>query len=153
MANGYKSIEKFLTDLTLEASGPSYEKDAITISTVHSAKGLEFKVVFIMDCVDGSFPCIRKATADTPKAKENAFAEFEEERRVLYVALTRAKYDLYIMWPEFISKFGSTEKATLSCFLKDWLSYDEESHELAEVIVEEDPKASYPYNDYSFMPY
>ena len=160
MASGYKSIEKFLTDLTLEASGPSFSKDAITISTIHSAKGLEFKVVFIVDCVDGVFPWNKKTVTDTPKARENAFAEYEEERRVLYVALTRAKDDLYIMWPDVVTKFGTSEKAYLSSFLTDWLVCDEDtnepiSHDFAEIVIDKAPVNPYanPYVSSYYKPY
>lgn len=107
IAEGYKSASKFLSDMTLDNSIEEEDKDKLTISTIHSAKGLEYKTVYIINCVDGVYP---HANSTTPE-------EIEEELRVLYVALTRAKENLYIMCPEMVFKYGTMEYTEPSRFL------------------------------------
>ncbi len=93
----FESVEEFLTQLALqttveaEASDPARHEDAeVRLSTIHQAKGLEFDVVFIIMLCDGSFPAAR--------AIENPEGE-EEERRLFYVAITRARDELYLTYP------------------------------------------------------
>ena len=90
IAAGYPSRERFLTDLTLDppdatsgqAGVPLKDEDYLILSTIHSAKGQEWKSVFILNAVDGCIPSdLGTGTND----------EVEEERRLLYVAMTRAK--------------------------------------------------------------
>ena len=96
MAGRYKKIRKFLDDLTLEPPTSSADLDnnpqgeRLTLSTVHSAKGLEWPVVFIIWLMEGRFPPAR--------AYQNDEA-LEEERRLLYVAATRAKDQLILCYP------------------------------------------------------
>ncbi len=91
-AKGYESIEKYLKNIdTLkeEINKKSKNKDnqrGVVLTTMHSAKGLEFDVVFVISCIDGVIP------HEKSKSKE----EIEEERRLFYVALTRARMLLYI---------------------------------------------------------
>lgn len=98
IAVGYPSREKFLTELTLdppEATGghagvPFKDEDYLILSTIHSAKGQEWKSVFILNAVDGCIPSdLGAGTSD----------EIEEERRLLYVAMTRAKDNLTLGVP------------------------------------------------------
>ena len=99
IALGYPSRERFLTDLTLdppdatsdEAGAPLLDEDYLILSTIHSAKGLEWKQVFILNVLDGCLPS-DLATGST--------AEIEEERRLLYVAMTRAKDHLDMIVPQ-----------------------------------------------------
>jgi DNA helicase-2/ATP-dependent DNA helicase PcrA len=70
---------------------PYLDEDYLCLSTVHSAKGKEWRSVFVLNAVNGSFPIDLGAGTE---------AEIEEERRVLYVAMTRAKTDLALMLPE-----------------------------------------------------
>ncbi|WP_406856721.1 ATP-dependent helicase [Alsobacter sp. KACC 23698] len=99
IASGYPSRERFLTELTLDppdatsdnAGPPLKDEDYLILSTVHSAKGQEWKSVFVLNVVDGCFPS-DLGTGTT--------AEIEEERRLLYVAMTRAKDDLHILLPQ-----------------------------------------------------
>lgn len=99
MSNGYLSRMQFLTELSLdppektsgEAADPSHDEDYLTLSTIHSAKGREWKNVFVLNCVDGCIP------SDLGVGSSN---EIEEERRLLYVAMTRAKDDLHLMIPQ-----------------------------------------------------
>jgi DNA helicase-2/ATP-dependent DNA helicase PcrA len=98
IAAGYADRSSFLAALALEppsntqdlAVGGDDEDDALILSTAHSSKGKEFDVVFVIWAADGVFPMAR--TAD----KED---ELEEERRLLYVAMTRARDQLYLTYP------------------------------------------------------
>ncbi len=96
MAERYKGIRPFLDDLTLEPPTSSADlngkpqEERLTLSTVHSAKGLEWPVVFIIWLMEGRFPPAR--------AYQNDEA-LEEERRLLYVAATRAKDQLILCYP------------------------------------------------------
>ncbi|MFZ0889622.1 MAG: ATP-dependent helicase [Candidatus Binataceae bacterium] len=93
----YRSLESMLADMALEPPTDSIgdvlavdpEEGYVTLSTVHSAKGLEWKVVFLIWAADGRFPA--------PQSMEPA--ELEEERRLMYVAGTRARDELYLIYP------------------------------------------------------
>ncbi|WP_206605890.1 ATP-dependent helicase [Rhodoblastus sphagnicola] len=99
IAQNYPSREKFLTELTLdppdatsaEAGVPLRDEDYLILSTIHSAKGQEWKSVFVLNVVDGCIPS-DLATGTS--------AEIEEERRLLYVAMTRAKDHLRLITPQ-----------------------------------------------------
>jgi DNA helicase II / ATP-dependent DNA helicase PcrA len=99
IAATYPSRERFLTELTLdppsatsdEAGVPLLDEDYLILSTIHSAKGQEWTSVFVLNAVDGCLPS-DLATGSTP--------EIEEERRLLYVAMTRAKDHLHLMVPQ-----------------------------------------------------
>lgn len=99
LAAGYGSRERFLTELTLDPpevtsdqSGPPLrDEDYLILSTIHSAKGQEWKAVHVLNCVDGCIPS-DMATGTTE--------EIEEERRLLYVAMTRAKEHLHLIVPQ-----------------------------------------------------
>jgi DNA helicase II / ATP-dependent DNA helicase PcrA len=98
IAIGHPSRERFLAELTLEppdASGanagrPHLDEDFLILSTIHSAKGQEWHAVYVLNLVDGCIP------SDMATAKS---AQIEEERRLLYVAMTRAKEHLYLIQP------------------------------------------------------
>lgn len=107
----YKSATSFLTDLLLDSPSVSGDNDEhIVISTIHSAKGLEFKKVFILSCVEGVIPSGMALESED---------DLEEERRIFYVAVTRAKEDLFIMAPETIIKFGQLEVPSISRFVSE----------------------------------
>ena len=99
IASGYPSRERFLTELTLDPpdatsdqSGvPLLDEDYLVLSTIHSAKGQEWKSVFVLNVVDGCIPSDLGAGTS---------AEIEEERRLLYVAMTRARDDLHLVVPQ-----------------------------------------------------
>jgi DNA helicase-2/ATP-dependent DNA helicase PcrA len=102
----FGSVEDFLTQLALltnvEAEdGDAANRDAeqIRLSTIHQAKGLEFDVVFVIMLCDGLFPSARSMEADEGE---------EEERRLFYVAITRAKNELYLSYPLMRAGYGST---------------------------------------------
>ncbi|MFZ0448794.1 MAG: UvrD-helicase domain-containing protein [Desulfatiglandaceae bacterium] len=96
MASRYKKLRAFLDDLILEPPTSSADLDekgkrnTLTLSTVHSAKGLEWAVVFIIWVMEGRFP---------PARAHNNEAALEEERRLMYVAATRAKDQLILCYP------------------------------------------------------
>lgn len=99
IASGYQSRERFLTELTLDPpdatsdqSGvPLLDEDYLILSTIHSAKGQEWKNVHVLNVVDGAIP------SDLGTGSTH---ELEEERRLLYVAMTRAKDELHLMVPQ-----------------------------------------------------
>src|SRR5712675_2662567 len=109
IASGYPSRERFLTELTLdppdatsEQSGvPLLDEDYLILSTIHSAKGQEWKSVFVLNVVDGCIPS---------DLGTGASEEIEEERRLLYVAMTRAKDDLHLAIPQrFFTRSQNTQ--------------------------------------------
>ncbi len=98
LAADHTSRESFLSDLTLdpplavgdEAGPPYLDEDYVILSTIHSAKGQEWDVVYVLNAVDGCIPSdMATGTAE----------EIEEERRLLYVAMTRARDFLYVLQP------------------------------------------------------
>ncbi|MBV8804986.1 MAG: ATP-dependent helicase [Sinobacteraceae bacterium] len=98
LSGQYPSRERFLTELTLDppnatsdlAGAPVLDEDYLILTTIHSAKGMEWDTVYLLNVVDGSFP----SEFATGKAEM-----IDEERRLLYVALTRAQNDLILMAP------------------------------------------------------
>jgi DNA helicase-2/ATP-dependent DNA helicase PcrA len=98
MAAGYQTRERFLSELTLDppeatgadAEAPFLDEDYLILSTIHSAKGQEWSAVFVLSLVDGCIP------SDMAAGSEQ---EIEEERRLLYVAMTRAKRHLHLIHP------------------------------------------------------
>jgi DNA helicase-2/ATP-dependent DNA helicase PcrA len=98
IAAGYRSRSRFITDLTLDpptstsdlAGPPFLEEDYLILSTIHSAKGCEWDVVYIIHAADGNIPS-DMAVSDQ--------AGIDEERRLFYVAMTRAKDRLYVYFP------------------------------------------------------
>jgi DNA helicase II / ATP-dependent DNA helicase PcrA len=99
IAASYPTRERFLTELTLDppdatsdqAGLPLLDEDYLILSTIHSAKGQEWTSVFVLNVVDGCIPS-DLGVGSTP--------EIEEERRLLYVAMTRAKDQLHLMVPQ-----------------------------------------------------
>ncbi len=94
----YQDVSSLLTDLALEppnesivdVESPGPEDEYLTLSTIHSAKGLEWHSVFVIYALEGRFPTMRSVGTDE---------EVEEERRLMYVACTRAKENLIITYP------------------------------------------------------
>ena len=99
IAQGYSSRERFLTELTLdppeassdESGAPHLDEDYLILSTIHSAKGQEWNAVYVLNVVDGCMP------SDMATGREE---DIEEERRLLYVAMTRAKHHLALITPQ-----------------------------------------------------
>ncbi len=111
IAGGYGSRREFITDLTLDppsstsdfAGPPLLDDDYLILSTIHSAKGCEWRDVHLIHAADGMIPS-DMATGTRP--------EIEEERRLFYVALTRAKEGLYVYFPlrSYYSRSGRGDK-------------------------------------------
>jgi len=109
IAASYRTREQFLTDLTLdppsassdEAGAPLLDEDYLILSTIHSAKGQEWKSVFVLNAVDGCIPSdLSTGSAD----------EVEEERRLLYVAMTRARDQLDVIVPQRFYAHGQANR-------------------------------------------
>ncbi len=98
IASQFDSRERFITELTLDppqvtsdlAGPPHLDEDYLILSTVHSAKGQEWDSVYVLNVADGNFP--NEHATGKPEG-------IEEERRLLYVAMTRAKHDLHLIAP------------------------------------------------------
>ncbi|PTX48893.1 DNA helicase-2/ATP-dependent DNA helicase PcrA [Melghirimyces profundicolus] len=114
--NEDKSLVSFLTELALISDVDTLEdgdgegEDAVTLMTLHSAKGLEFPQVFLTGLEDGIFPHNR--TLDDPE-------ELEEERRLAYVGITRAQKKLYLTRARTRMLFGQTQANPPSTFLRE----------------------------------
>lgn len=106
-AENFESLPAFLAEFVLseEQEDTTGKKDVLTLSTIHSAKGCEWKVVFIIECIEGALPSYRA---------EN----IEEELRLLYVAATRAKQHLIVTYPEKVMVRGEYEETEPSRFLQ-----------------------------------
>lgn len=106
------SLSEFLEEISLytDIDKLSADEDAVSLMTVHSAKGLEFPVVFIAGMEEGIFPGVR--SKDKPE-------DLEEERRLAYVGITRAKEKLYITYAQQRTLFGSTNRNFQSRFIKE----------------------------------
>lgn len=105
-------LTSFLEDLTLSAEderdeGEGHKKNAVTLMTVHSSKGLEFPRVYLAGVEEGIMPHLRSVAEDT----------VEEERRLMYVAITRAQKLLTITWTKSRSKYGTRVETMPSRFL------------------------------------
>jgi DNA helicase-2/ATP-dependent DNA helicase PcrA len=98
IVENYTDLDSLLSDLAIEPIIDSVvdiepenkENEFVTLSTIHSAKGLEWHTVFIIHAVEGYFPSSRNA---------DKIEQIEEERRLMYVAVTRAKNNLFILYP------------------------------------------------------
>lgn len=107
-AENYENLEDFLADAALMSSADeTSEKHSVTFMTLHAAKGLEFPVVFIVGMEEGLFPSDR---SDDPEA-------LEEERRLAYVGMTRAREKLYLSFAKSRYTFGSRNYSSPSRFL------------------------------------
>jgi DNA helicase-2/ATP-dependent DNA helicase PcrA len=125
-------LSEFLMHITLVADIDNLEEvdEKVTLMTVHSAKGLEFPVVFLAGMEEGVFPGNQSMTDS---------ARLEEERRLCYVAITRAKKLLYITHAYSRTLFGNTKYNSLSRFIAD----------IPPHLVEGDAQSEYPYDDIS----
>ncbi len=126
----YETLESMVSDLSLSEDftkeDPSIN-EAVTLSTVHQAKGLEWKNVFIISLREGDFPHGRAIEEGS----------LEEERRLFYVALTRCKENLFLTYPLRSSR---NEVSTSSRFLEemDTVRYEEEDDGEEDVVIEDD---------------
>jgi DNA helicase-2/ATP-dependent DNA helicase PcrA len=115
IASTFPSRERFLSELALdppdatsdEAGPPLRDEDFLILSTIHSAKGQEWRSVFVLNCVDGCIP------SDLATGSSD---EIEEERRLLYVAMTRAKDDLALLVPQRFYVHGQPRNGDRSVY-------------------------------------
>lgn len=105
------TLEGFLEEISLYTDLDRYnaDEDSVTLMTIHSAKGLEFPVVFVCGLEEGLFPSIRSLDA----------GEVEEERRLFYVAVTRAKKLLYMTYAKLRTMYGQTKYGRVSRFISE----------------------------------
>jgi DNA helicase-2/ATP-dependent DNA helicase PcrA len=126
-----EALQQLLHHIALDPSDPD-EPDAgrqVTLSSLHSAKGLEFSVVFLIGCVEGVLPHSR--TLD-PKITDATMADLEEERRLFYVGVTRARDVLYLTRHKDRVTRGRLVKITPSRFLQGLPDADLESYQSSE---------------------
>ena len=132
----YATRESFVTELTLDppqASGdlagdPLLDEDYLVLSTVHSAKGQEWEAVHVLNVTDGSFPS--EFSAGRPEL-------IEEERRLLYVAMTRAKQELHLLAPV---RFYVTQQSPTG----DRYVHGARSRFMTEAVLERFERAAWP---------
>ena len=111
-SNPSAGLDEYLQQISLYSDLDEMDdtNECVHLATIHSAKGLEFKVVFIVGLEEGVFPDSRRAMSNS---------EMEEERRLMYVAITRAKERLYLSWAKSRFKFGSRQDCLPSAFLRE----------------------------------
>jgi len=129
------TLANFLEEMALytDADHTGEEEDAVVMMTMHSAKGLEFPVVFLAGMEDGLFPGFRASERDE---------DMEEERRLCYVAVTRAREQLYLTCAERRMLYGRTQYARPSRFIEEMPSELFDSNVSAEQLrppVEDKP--------------
>ena len=110
----YETIEELLAQLVLLASesnerSPEEQKNCLRLTTIHQAKGLEFPIVFVIGLADGTFPL--KRTIDE--------GDLEEERRLFYVAVTRAMEELYLTYPMLNQQGNQVMRLNPSRFVRE----------------------------------
>tara|TARA_B100000989_G_scaffold54912_1_gene36918 strand:- start:835 stop:2808 length:1974 start_codon:yes stop_codon:yes gene_type:complete len=113
-ASRYESMEEILAQLVLLASesnerSPEEQQNCLRLTTIHQAKGLEFPVVFVIGLADGTFPL--KRTIDE--------GDLEEERRLFYVAITRAMEELYLSYPMLNNQGNQVMRLNPSRFIQE----------------------------------
>lgn len=113
-ANQYSDVHDFLTQvvlLTSETADKNAPQDgeAVRLTTIHQAKGLEFDHVFIIGLTQGFFPLKRAIES----------GDVEEERRLFYVAVTRAREELYLLYPAITGGHGPITRSELSQFIQE----------------------------------
>ncbi|OGC88998.1 hypothetical protein A3D70_02105 [Candidatus Adlerbacteria bacterium RIFCSPHIGHO2_02_FULL_54_18] len=123
-----EGLEKFLESAALASDQDELKetRDMVRLMTVHAAKGLEFPYVFIVGLEEGLFPLQRDSSTHSERGGEGS--AMEEERRLMYVALTRAQKKVYLSFAMMRTVFGSTDIRTPSSFLeecKDYLQQEE----------------------------
>jgi len=123
-----RSLQDFLQRVTLNGDSRKQEADgqAVTLCTLHAAKGLEFGVVFLIGCVEGQLPHSR--TTD-PKATEAVAGDLDEERRLFYVGITRARDRLYLSAPRQRMLRGKVVDVALTRYMDELPSAHVQNYE------------------------
>jgi len=117
--NPASTLDDFLSEVSLISGVDQYDEknNSVTLMTIHSAKGLEFPIVFVTGCEEDIFPLSQKFDSDS---------RLEEERRLFYVALTRAKEKIFISYARSRYRFGEVAYQSKSRFLDE---LDESTYE------------------------
>ena len=111
-AGTYETLDEFLADAALMSSSDEEAgKDAVTLMTLHAAKGLEFPVVFLVGLEEGLLPHVR--------SMDESAEDVEEERRLAYVGMTRAMQELFLSYANSRFMFGGRNYNFPSRFLQD----------------------------------
>ncbi len=127
----------YLANISLESDQDTIEnKDSVSLMTLHTSKGLEYDAVFIVGFNEGIFPGIRAIKSYNPES------EMQEERRLCYVGITRAKKYLYLCSAKMRSHFGSQEGYSVSRFISD----------IDSRYIEEHASTHRSRSDFSFKP-
>jgi DNA helicase-2/ATP-dependent DNA helicase PcrA len=123
LCEGYETVESLLADLALEPPGAARGEnlvrpeeanpDTLVLSTMHSAKGLEWRAVFVIQALDGCIPMLPAFGDEEPDDDR-----LDEDLRLLYVAATRAKDRLYLVWPRNTARGYGLGWAPCSRFLE-----------------------------------
>lgn len=109
--NETASLQDYLADVMLKSDTDDIQENgAVTLATIHAVKGLEFKVVFIVGLEEGIFPLARA---------RNSELEMEEERRLMYVAITRAENKIFLTYTAKRFMYGKTSYQKVSIFLSE----------------------------------
>ena len=152
IAERYQELEAFLTDLTLEppensqidTTATDNDEKKLVLSTIHSAKGLEWHSVFLINLVDGFLPATQSLQRE---------GDIEEERRLFYVATTRAKQQLYLLTPELergggMSFFDTHTVFTLpSRFIQDIEKFSELTEQWTITLKQEESETTEEKSD------
>ncbi len=134
-----KDLETFLTGVALTSeSSEEEEVDKVSLMTIHTSKGLEFPVVFIVGMEDGLFPIARAVRSMND-------SEIEEERRLCYVGITRAKEILYLTLTQKRTLYGKTNPSIASRFM------EELPKECIERLNSEEKELSYSKANYNVL--
>ena len=135
------TLSEFLNNITLSSDidGMEDQEDSVTLMTLHSAKGLEFPVVFLVGMEEGIFPGYK--SIGEPLA-------LEEERRLFYVGITRAKQYLYLTCAKHRTIFGSTSYNQISRFVKE--IPDELLEGYAEVVENKSSNSNEEFKDFGY---
>lgn len=136
------TLEDFLQEVTLYTEGDAETSDSVFLSTVHSAKGMEFRCVFVIGAEEGLFPLTRA---------NDDIGEMEEERRLMYVAITRAKEKLFVTYCASRFMYGENRYCRPSRFLGEMDArltslYGARREEKA---AEQEVKSGYGYRKFS----
>ena len=111
-AKSFATLPDFLEEVALMSTADQVSDESkVTLMTLHSAKGLEFPVVFMVGMEDGLFPSSR--------ALEEGPRQLEEERRLCYVGMTRAREELYLLYAQSRMQYGNRTYSSPSRFLED----------------------------------
>lgn len=144
IAEGYSELDQLLADLALEppdgsaidVGAPDQDDERLVLSTIHSAKGLEWQCVFVIWIVDGRFPSVYSFVTDE---------DLEEERRLFYVAVTRAKQHLFLTYPINVFDKGSGMLLSKPTRFLDYVS--PEMFEALALVEEGGHSDRYPHDD------